>query len=474
MYKFIMKNLEKKKNIRNQFLDGKIITKIDINYKDTNDWIILRRLKTKIGTNFDHELFDSDIKRLYSTSLFDEIIPNFELEDTDKIIIKLKLTEKKNFPLKFKFDYDKSMGIFAEADLYNNNTFDREWQTNFYLNFGEYETRYGFGFYDPWIKDDKYKTSLKANIFLSREYPQIFKSETNGRIYAVNDTNTTTNDSFSSIVLEKTGGEFIWTRPLNEKEPLREVEWNIIGGINLKKVKMIDGNGNSKPYGDKTPITGNVNDIICIGCKPKDGSCPPENILIGIVAGVSQNKDSSEFNLSSQQFISFGNNYPVFNRIKTSYEKFIPINLGKNCITKDSDIDCSQNLIIKLNGGTILGNSFPPYEAFTLGGTESVRGWNHADLGVSKSFIETSLEYRVPIWRWLGGTLFLDAGTDFGSQDDVPGKPGKILEKDGSGYSFGGGINLQTSLGPLRLDLASKNLSGDYRFTFGGGWKIKK
>lgn len=40
-------------------------------------------------------------------------------------------------------------------------------------------------------------------MFLSRDYPQEFKSENHGRIYAVDDTTTESNDTFSSIVLEK-------------------------------------------------------------------------------------------------------------------------------------------------------------------------------------------------------------------------------------------------------------------------------
>ena len=52
--------------------------------------------------------------------------------------------------------------------------------------------------------------------------------------------------------------------------------------MNFKKVKMIDGDGNIKPYGDRTPTTtrNNISDIICIGFTPNDGSCPEENILV--------------------------------------------------------------------------------------------------------------------------------------------------------------------------------------------------
>ena len=35
----------------------------------------------------------------------------------------------------------------------------------------------------------------------------------------------------------------------------------------------------------------------------------------------------------------------------------------------------------------------PPYEAFCMGGTNSIRGWYDCDLAVSKAFSELTLEY---------------------------------------------------------------------------------
>ena len=60
--------------------------------------------------------------------------------------------------------------------------------TNLNLNFGEYSTTYNFSLYDPWIKGDK-QNIFRTNIFLSRDYPQEFKSENNGKLYAVDDQN---------------------------------------------------------------------------------------------------------------------------------------------------------------------------------------------------------------------------------------------------------------------------------------------
>ena len=170
-----------------------------------------------------------------------------------------------------------------------------------------------------------------------------------------------------------------------------------------------------------------------------------------------------------------GNNSPTFNRMRASYSFFIPtklINLTKKCrSTEVSNEDCPQALGIQFKAGTILGD-LPPYEAFCMGGTSSVRGWGSCDLAVSKSFFEGTAEYRFPLWRMISGALFADAGTDLGSQNDVPGKPGKLLQKSGSGFSVGGGVGIKTPIGPLRLDIASKDFSDDWRYTLGVGWKF--
>jgi len=451
----------------------------------TKDWVIKRELKTQPGTIFNRKILEADIGRLYATSLFDDVKVSLGPDNLNpgQVIILLDLSEQRTGSLTGGLGYSNGSGIFASIGLQETNALGRAWSTNLNLNFGEYSTTYNFSLSDPWIKGDKHKTSFRTNIFLSRDYPQEFKSEKNGRIYAVDDTNTSTSDTFSSIVLEKTGGGFSFSRPLNGGDPFKVAKWRVLAGMNFKKVKMIDGDGNKKPYGDRTPTTGNINDIICIGFTPNDGSCPEENTLVSVIASTSRSNLNNSINptsgnklsLGTEQFFSIGKNSPTFNRMKASYSFFIPtklINLTKACKSGNSSSeDCPQALGFQFKAGTILGE-LPPYEAFCMGGTSSVRGWGSCDLAVSRSFVEGTAEYRFPVWRMISGALFVDAGSDLGSQNAVPGKPGKLLQKSGSGYSLGGGLGIKTPIGPLRLDVASKDLSGDWRYTLGVGWKF--
>jgi len=204
----------------------------------TIDWVIKRELKTQPGTIFNRKILETDIGRLYSTALFDDVKVSLGPDNLNpgQVIIFLDLSEQRTGSLTGGLGYSNSSGIFASLGLQETNALGRAWSTNLNLNFGEYSTSYNFSLSDPWIKGDNHKTSFRTNIFLSRDYPQEFKSENNGRIYAVNDTNTTDSDTFSSIVLEKTGGGFSFSRPLNGGDPFKVAKWKVLAGMNFKKV----------------------------------------------------------------------------------------------------------------------------------------------------------------------------------------------------------------------------------------------
>jgi len=146
----------------------------------TKDWVIKRELKTQPGTIFNRKILEADIKRLYATSLFDDVKVSLGPDNLNpgQVIIFLDLSEQRTGSLTGGLGYSNSSGIFATVGLQETNLLGRAWSTNLNLNFGEYSTTYNFSLSDPWIKGDKHKTSFRTNIFLSRDYPQEFKSET--------------------------------------------------------------------------------------------------------------------------------------------------------------------------------------------------------------------------------------------------------------------------------------------------------
>lgn len=118
-----------------------------------------------------------------------------------------------------------------------------------------------------------------------------------------------------------------------------------------------------------------------------------------------------------------------------------------------------RTLVLNLQAGSILGLA-PPYEAFNLGGPDSVRGWGLGELGTGKSFLQTTAEYRFPLGKvapmgmeiGLRGTVFVDYATDFGSASQVFGRPAVIRGKPGSGAGFGVGLQGVSPIGLIRLE----------------------
>ena len=115
---------------------------------------------------------------------------------------------------------------------------------------------------------------------------------------------------------------------------------------------------------------------------------------------------------------------------------------------------------------------FPPYEAWTLGGGNSVRGFFEGDLGSGRSFLIQTAELRTPIVDPVSGVLFLDYGTDLGSAAGVLGSPAIVRGKAGSGLGYGAGLRLQSPLGPLRIDLGFNSVTSGSQIHFGLGEKF--
>jgi outer membrane protein insertion porin family len=110
-----------------------------------------------------------------------------------------------------------------------------------------------------------------------------------------------------------------------------------------------------------------------------------------------------------------------------------------------------------------------PYEAFSLGGTDSVRGWSEGEVGTGRSFFQATAEYRFPIVSIVRGAVFVDYGTTLGSQGAVPGDPGGVRAKPGQGLGYGVGVRIVTPLlGNLRVDFGWNDIGGN-QITFGVG-----
>jgi outer membrane protein insertion porin family len=488
----------------------------------TKSWVITREISMKQGEIFNRRNLEDDIKRLYGTGLFSDVKVTLrpEASDPGRITIVLGIVEQSTGSLSGGLGYSQSQGVFGQVQVQDSNLLGRAWDVATSFTYGQFGGLADVSFTDPWIKGDRFRTALRVRGFISRDVPQIFQSQDNGSIYTasdfyeapgtrvaynINNKNNPEGKIFgsvqdaqdadsdtswydfdgNSVVIQRIGGNLQVVRPLNGGNPFKRAKWNVILGFSAQQVTPINYSGANMPYGVSTNAFSDSyggkadNDgIICIAY-----NCAENNQLLGVRVAATMNTLNDPRNptkgnflsLGTEQFISVGPDSPTFNRLRAGFTHYIPVNwlkFYKGCRAKPGETsDCKQALAFQLTGGTNIG-SLPPYEAFCMGGGNSVRGYYDCDLGVGRSFGEATVEYRFPLFKIVSGELFVDGGTAFGTQKNVPGQPGELLGKPGQGFSVGTGLIVTTPVGPLRLEVASQDFTGNWRFNLGVGWKF--
>lgn len=489
----------------------------------TKLWVVTRELATKPGDSFNRRRLEEDIKRLYGTGLFGDVKVTLKPlpESPGTVTIVLGITEQSTGSLSGGLGYSQSQGVFGQVQLSDSNLRGRAWDTTFNFTYGQYGGLADISFTDPWIKGDKYRTAFRGRIFLSREVPQIFQSQSNGsfntvsnvssgfysapstaaayNIYSSSNPGSTTYNSVEAaraanpgtnwfaldgnlIAVQRVGANLQLVRPLNGGNPFKKAPWSLVVGLSIQEATPMNFSGQTMPYGVATTnFSGGsttTSNVICIAY-----NCANSNQLFGLRVAATRNTLNDPRNptagnflsLGTEQFVSVGPDSPTFNRVRASYTQYYPVNwlrVFKGCRPKKGEAaDCKQALAFQLSAGANVG-TIPPYEAFCLGGSNSVRGFYDCNMGVGTSYGEATIEYRFPIFSIISGELFADAGTAFGTQGNVPGNPGGVLGKPGSGFSVGTGIILSTPVGPLRLEVASQDFTSNWRFNLGVGWKF--
>ena len=175
--------------------------------------------------------------------------------------------------------------------------------------------------------------------------------------------------------------------------------------------------------------------------------------------------DGSILSLRTEQSVPVGSGSILMNRLQANYSQFVPLDLlGAGRVSNP------EVFAFNVQAGTVLGD-LPPYDAFDLGGTNSVRGYGTGDVGSGRSYLQASAEYRFPIYRFVGGVLFTDIGTDLGTGSDVQGDPAGVRDKPGTGLGYGLGLRFGSPIGLIRADFGL-NDEGDNRFHFGFGQRF--
>ncbi|PSB58830.1 BamA/TamA family outer membrane protein [Chamaesiphon polymorphus] len=414
----------------------------------TRPFIITREAESKSGKIFNRNTVERDLRRIYGLGLFDDVRVSFAPgSDPAKVVLQYDVIERgKNFSIVPNAGYSSVNGFFASLNYNqlnvggNAQTLSANAQTGTTGLLGE------INFTDPWIATDSHRTSYTVNAFARRSTSFVFS----GGKTPLSVPGTTSD----TPTILRTGGGITFNRPL-DGDPYNNSAWRGSLGVQYQRVSIRDVNG-----GSIVPKDSGGNDLSF----SKTGQDDLLMLQLGVTKDARDNfsdpTQGSLLKLGLDQSVPVGLGNITMTRARASFTQYVPvklINLAPG----------SQSLLFNVQGGTIFGD-LPPYEAFSLGGTSGVRGYEDGDVGSGRSYLQATAEYRFPIVSFFGLGIFADYGTDLGTGSSVPGNPAGARSKPGSGFGYGAGVRFQSPIGPLRLDYAINDLK-ETRIQFGLG-----
>ena len=414
----------------------------------TRDFIVTREIQLERGGVFKRDTAQRDLQRVFGLGIFEDVRLSFSPgEDPSKVVINVDVVESSTGSVAAGAGFSSSSGLFGTVSYQqqnlggNNQTIGTEFQL------GERELLFDVNFTDPWIAGDPYRTSYTVNAFRRRSISLVFDGDDN-------DIQTADGDDSPRVV--RTGGGISFSRPL-PADPFKRGEWSLSSGFQYQRVSITNDDGDLSPVSSEEDGSQNLafsdsgNDDLFIF--RFGASRDRRNNALQPTRG-------SLLRLGVEQSVPIGSGSILLSRLRGNYSYYIPVDIVRFT-------DGPQALAFNVQAGTVIGD-LPPYEAFVVGGSNSVRGFAEGELGNGRSFLQASAEYRFPIFRIVGGALFFDYGTVLGTDDNVPGQPSIVRDLPGSGFGYGLGVRVQSPLGPIRVDYALDE-EGDGRIHFGIG-----
>ncbi len=426
----------------------------------TKPYIVQRELQLKPGQVFNRNLVQRDLQRVFGLGLFEDV--NVALDpgtDPSKVDVIVNVVERNSGSIAAGAGISSASGLFGTISYQEQNLNGRNQDLGAELQVGARELLFDLRFTDPWIAGDPFRTSYTVNAFRRRSISLIFDGDEEEIETFDLDDPSGNNDARDRPRVVRTGGGVNFTRPLS-KNPYEKSEWVASAGFQYQRVNITDGDGDTRPRG--AIFRNDQRDDDSIVELSESGTGRDDLFLLKV--GASRDKRNnplqptkgSLLRLGVDQSVPIGQGTIAMTKLRGSYSQYIPVDLTN--FSKGA-----ETLAFNFQAGTVLGD-LPPYEAFSLGGSNSVRGYDEGALSSGRSYVEASVEYRFPLFSVLSGALFVDVGSDLGTTTE----PAEVLNKSGTGVGYGLGVRVQSPLGPIRIDYGL-NDDGDSRINFGIG-----
>jgi len=401
----------------------------------TNPEFVKQHLTLQPGDLFSVAAAQTDLRRLYELGLFQ--VATIDLQgDAEQTDLTYQLRELPARGVNVGGGYSESTGLFGTVSYHDRNLGGIGQNLNLNLQAGRRDLQFDGQFGSPYRASNPDAPGYRVGVFRQRSESSNFASE----VRLANGDRPQEG---------RFGGNLALERPVDD-------HWDASVGLNISRVSIRDGSGDLAPtdrYGNPLSFSATgIDDLVTVGASlANDQRDNPGNPTSG-----------SLLRLSSEQSVPVGSGSILQNRLNASYTQFVPANLFGQ--------ENPEVLALNVQAGTTIGD-LPPYQAFHLGGGDSIRGYNFSEIGGGRSYALASVEYRIPILSTpLTGVVFADFGTDLGSSAPVQGENGEEV-RQGSGFGYGAGLRLNSPLGIIRADLGLSD-RGDTRLHFGLGHRF--
>ena len=404
--------------------------------KKTRDKVITREFVQKKGKPFNKFLVRRSVERVYNLGFFDDV--NVRMlpgdQDPNNVIIEIDVLEHKTGTITLGAGYSKSDGLMGIIEFGEDNfrgtgdKFKVHWEIGGKKKYKNYQISY----LKPWI--DSKGTSLGFSFF-NREDEYTDYNEDGNEVAEYNKKSRGFNISFGRqtgeytrdyLTLESRKDSYKWDDDDSsgfryEKNAGKGKNWNN-GSYNFANDKYVDKN------------FGRINSITWQKVYDSRDNIyePTRGRRISYTAqwaghGLGGDFDFYKFTAEARMYKKLG---------------------AKNV------------LAFRARGGFIQGDA-PYSQLFTLGGADSLRGYED-DQFRGKYMYNATLEFRFPIVKKVSGVLF----TDIGDAWDAPNVSWYNSKKTFN-YGVGAGVRITTPIGPVKLDYGVGKHKNKFHFSFG-------
>ncbi|MBD2346052.1 BamA/TamA family outer membrane protein [Anabaena subtropica] len=399
---------------------------------------ILGLLKLQPGQIFRDEALQADLRRLEKLESFN-YVRAYREENPFGVSIVYDINERRFPTWNYGVGSNSDIGLYGQVRYGDSNISGLNDQLATTVQLSGKDIQFNSRFTSPYRLGEPERLGYRVTAFRDRQISRTFDDE----IRLANGDRTREGRFGGSVALLRSFEEWDAALALNyARISLRNKDYNVVQVDELGNPLSVSGQGIDDLYTLSLSVTRDLRDS---RFNPTQGSI---------------------LTLSTEQAIPLGLGNIFSHRLQGNYIQYLPVTwIGNPNLT-----DNPEMLAVNLQLGTIFGD-FPPADAFNLGGLNSVRGYGSGKLASGRSYGLASVEYRFPIVESIGGVLFTDFASDFGSGKTVIGEPGVVRDKPGSGFGYGLGVRLNSPFGLFRGDLGVSD-QGEVRFEITTGQRF--